>query len=166
MRMPFLPSMIGLALAAAIFAGCQFKGESTQSTLEMPQGVWLPSPASLRIYPSTRFIREDGQTLLDTRIEFTDEMGDTIKAAGDLRLMLFASDAAGTTLGRQLFNWQVQLQTLEDQQQYYDAITRTYFCRLRLDEPAIARKPTVLRVSFTPATGKERIEAQARVRSD
>ena len=111
-------------------------------------------------------MREDGQTLLDTRIEFTDEMGDTIKAAGDLRLILFASDTTGNTLGRQLFSWQVQLRTLEDQRQYYDAITRTYLCRLRLDQPAVTRKPTVLRVSFTPATSRERIEAQALVRSD
>lgn len=152
-------ALIVTLMAAALLAGCQFKGER-EVDHEAAPGVWRPRPVGARVYPSTRFVREGRDALLEARVELTDEMGDAVKAAGELRLDLFASDDSGTSLGRRLYSWQVELLTLDDQQTYWDAITRTYLLRLRLDNREAARRPTVLRVSFAPAGGGERLEAQ------
>lgn len=152
--------------AAALLglSGCAFKGQSADVPPMLDVAVWQPGPVALRIFPSTRYVQEQGQPLLEARIELLDAMGDSIKAAGQMQLELFASDPAGLTLGRRLYLWNAAVLTLEDQREHYDPITRTYLFRLELDDLAVTQRPTVLRATFVPAAGGKRLQTQAAMR--
>ena len=116
--------------------------------------AWMPKAVSMRIYPSTQFVREDGVPLLEARIELFDAMGDSIKGPGNVRCELFASSGRGDgALGERLYGWDIGLHTLADQRAFYDPITRGYLFRLKLDSIAPARQATTLRVAFTPTDG-------------
>ena len=139
-----------LALALIFLATCQFKGESNGELVEISTDrQWQPKPVSMRIYPSTRYVMESDKPLLEARIELFDEMGDSIKSAGQVRAELFAvSEAASRSIGHRLYLWNINIHSLEDQQTYYDPITRGYIFRLRLDQFNVAVKATLLRVTF------------------
>jgi len=147
------PLAIGFtfALVGGIHAGCEAKGPDrrpgpTSSDIETG---WQPEAVAMRIYPSTRFVREQNTPMLEARIEMFDQMGDSIKASGRLRFELFAaSNAPGIEAGRLLYSWDIGLLGLEEQQRYYDPITRAYLLRLRLDEVSITRRQVLLRVTF------------------
>ncbi|MFP4144568.1 MAG: hypothetical protein ACOCTI_07510 [Phycisphaeraceae bacterium] len=152
-----------LLVGLVVGGGCRFKGEPAGADSLAAAGAWQPRPVAMRIYPSTRFASEEGQHLLEARLEFSDEMGDSIKAAGRLSFGLYAAAPAGGALGRELYRWQVDLLTLEDQQQHFDPVTRTYLFRLKLDRPIATTQPTTLRVSFTPAGNQPRLSESAAV---
>ena len=156
-----------LLLAVLLAGGCvQSKGARPPAELPMASGedLWSPQPVALRIYPSTRFVIEREVPLLEARIELFDQMGDSIKSSGRGRFELFAADTApGVAVGRLLYSWDMQFVTQDDQQQYYDPITRGYLLRLRLDSDQITRRPVLLRVTFQPPEG-ERLVAEAPVR--
>jgi hypothetical protein len=118
--------------------------------------LWRPTPTAVRIYPATQFIQPDGQPTLEASVELLDAMGDSIKAPGRLRFELFAVSERGQTGGR-LYQWAVPLRTLEQQQQYFDLVTRTYTVRLELDSDKATTRPTLLRVTFT-RPGGERLQ--------
>ena len=117
-------------------------------------------PVSLRVYPSTRYVREDGVPLLEARVELLDAMGHPIKASGILRCELFTADSSGSVLGERLYSWDVQMQTITDQHSYYDPVIRGYLFRLKLDNFDVAEMDTALRVTFTPVSGA-RMQAEA-----
>lgn len=124
-------------------------------------GAWQPEPVALRIYPSTRFVRERDTPLLEARIELFDEMGDSIKSSGQARFELFAAGfSPGIDVGRLLYSWDIALAKLEDHQRYYDPITRGYLLRLRLDSAQITRREVLLRVTFQPLEGGRLIDEQ------
>ncbi len=152
-----------LALLVPLTA-CAFKGANGE-----PGGtngsVWRPHPAAARVYPSTRFARFAEGTMLEARIELLDEMGDSIKGAGEFRLELFAPAVGraaeeGRDPGRRLYTWETPLHTLAQQRQFYDPVTRTYQFRLRMDVPSHAGSEALLRVTFLAADG-ERLQAEA-----
>jgi len=137
------------------------KGPSPRGESSGDDGIWHPETVALRIYPSTRFVREDGVAMLEARVELFDQMGDSIKASGDVRFELFAAGyAPGIDVGRLLYSWDVSLQTLGDQKRYYDPITRGYLLRLRLDSLEITRREVLLRVTFQPPGGGRLIDEQ------
>lgn len=132
-------------------AGCTPKGPDRRGggAFGNPDRAWRPEAEALRIYPSTRFIRENGTAMLEARVELFDQMGDSVKASGQLRFELFAGgDAPGVEIGRLLYSWDIDLLTLEHQQQHYDPITRAYLMRLRLDSAEITRSRVQLRVTL------------------
>lgn len=149
-----------LVAAAGLAGGCQFKGAPAASA---PAGVaghhhdqstiWRPRPVRIAIYPSTRFVKEQGKALLLANVRFLDAMGDPIKGVGRLRCELFAGGGGNQPAGQRLYRWDVNLLTLADQKRYYDPITRGYLLRLGLDNFTVAKEPTVLRVMFIPASG-------------
>ncbi len=148
---------------SAILAGCIWKGGERVGDLSNLDisSVWKIEPVRIRVYPSTRFIATDEQSILEARVELIDEMGDPIKATGLLRLELFARHMAGDPgIGRRLYVWDASILTLEEQRSYYDSITRTYLLRLKLDDEATARRDTILDVTFTSTEG-QRLETQS-----
>lgn len=141
-------------------AGCEFKGGEAAGSGEAMAEFWRPEPASLRVYPSTRYAEAATGVVLEARIELRDEMGDAVKAAGRVGLELVAADEAASALDRRLYRWDVTMRTLADQRDHFDSVTRTYVFRLELDEAA-AEKPAVLRVTFTRASDGRRLSAEA-----
>lgn len=140
-----------LVVAVVCVWGCTAKGPDRRGggTVGNPDSAWRPEAEALRIYPSTRFIRENGTPMLEARVELFDQMGDSVKASGRLRFELFAgSSTPGVEAGRLLYSWDIDLLTLEDQQEHYDPITRAYLMRLRLDSTEITRSDVLLRVTL------------------
>lgn len=152
-----------LTVAVAV-PGCASKGKQGAGDgpglldiLQKP--AWEVRPARMRIYPSTRIIREAGQGILEARVEFRDENGDPVKAVGDLRFELLSSGRAGE-VGQRLFSWSVPMLGREQNATFYDPVTQAYLYRLRLESITILQDEVVLRVTLLPAEGK-RLEAQA-----
>ncbi len=150
--------------------GCETAGSASSNTAspEAPETGqhWMPVPTSIRVYPSTRFIKESGDAILEARFELYDEMGDPVKYAGTFRVELFSVDESlGNTPRRLLYTWNAELSSLSQQREHYDPITRGYLFRLGVDNLKIARQTTLLKVVFTPV-GRARLEAEAEVRSD
>ncbi|MEM1108723.1 MAG: hypothetical protein AAGH99_08540 [Planctomycetota bacterium] len=99
--------------------------------------------------------------MLEARVETFDQMGDSIKASGQLRFELFAAGhAPGIDVGRLLYSWDIGLAGLEEQKKYYDPITRAYLFRLRLDSAAITRREVLLRVTFQAGEEARLIDEQ------
>jgi hypothetical protein len=159
--------MVGLVA----LGGCAFKGgddgassdagrsrpSATQPADPDPTAAdepapWWPRPVRINVYPATQFVQRDGEPMLKASIELLDQLGDSIKAPGHLRLELLARGRYGR-VGKQLYRWDVSLRTLEHQQQYFDLVTRTYVLRLSLDSSKPTDKPTLLRVTFTQPEG-------------
>ncbi len=103
--------------------------------------------------------------ILEARIELFDQMGDSIKRSGQVRCELFAAVGRdGRDAGPLLYKWDITLHTLEDQQRYFDPITRGYVFRLRIDNPELIRRPTLLSVVFQPESG-DRLSTRGRVQT-
>lgn len=152
-----------LLLTMTIFAtaACVSKGADLIDTdnISHADGHWQLTPARMRIYPSTRFINESKNGILEARIEFFDSMGDSVKAIGKIHFDLFATvHGKEPLLGQRLFTWEADLLTLAEQRRYYDPITRTYRFPLEVHSLPSARSPTMLRVSFKLMD--RRLEAQ------
>jgi hypothetical protein len=113
--------------------------------------VWLPAPVAVRVYPSTRFVREGERVFLEARIELLDAMGDPAKWPGQARLeLLAATSTRPIRTGGRLYGWSVDLRTRRQQARHYDPVTRTYHFRLVIDDPAVTERPTVLRAEYSP----------------
>ena len=59
-----------------------------------------------------------------------------------------------------LYAWNVALVTLEEQRRFYDAVTRAYLFRLKLDKPVAGKRDMMLKVLLSTPEGK-RISTQA-----
>lgn len=159
-RLTFI--LVLTCLSGVLFA-CQPKGADRRPRggEDTAEAGWQPEAVALRIYPSTRFVREQGTPMLEARIEMFDQMGDSIKASGQLRFELFAAGhAPGIDVGRLLYSWDIALMGLEEQQRYYDPITRAYLLRLRLDSASITRREVLLRVTFQAGDEARLIDEQ------
>jgi hypothetical protein len=156
-----LLSLLLVALLASQTA-CTFKGEQVQAKRNGAAAqAWWPWPTGVRVHPATRFAMHNHEPVLEARIELLDALLDATKGSGTFRLELL--DAAGPMnaprSARQLYVWDLALMTLEDQQQHYDPVTRSYYFPLKLDDFEVAQRPTRLRVTFTPAGEGERVAA-------
>ncbi|MBL4701471.1 MAG: hypothetical protein JKX85_09455 [Phycisphaeraceae bacterium] len=145
-----------LVVAVMLFgalAGCQFKGdgvaanEQSNRQLGVSDDVWLPTPNRIRIYPSSRFVITENRPALEARVELQDVMGDSIKAAGFFHLELLEDTQ------QKLYSWDVPINTLKDQENYFESVTRTYRFVLRLDRELYADDQLTLAVSFRRQDG-------------
>lgn len=152
-------------ISSTAMSGCTFKGGAREKP-QAPVNLWEPRPVSIRLLPSTRFVFENGRPIMETGVEIFDDMGDTLKAPGRLRLELYlAGDTPGESVGRLLYSWDVNLITLADQQQYYSSVIRGYRLRLGMEDLEPRRVPTVLRATFEQIDGT-RLTAQSSIRTD
>ncbi len=162
MRSTFLSTVLVLG-AVAFLAGCEMKGDWVRARSSEPaaEGQWQIKPVRIRVYPSTRFVQYDDQLALEARVEFLDEMRDPMKAVGRLRFEVYAANRDGEIVDqKRMFSWDVDMLTLEDNQEFYDAVTRAYLFRLGVDQLPRELERTVVRVTFMPPAG-ERLEAMA-----
>lgn len=159
MRYMRLAAVVATVLAVC---GCQWKGgPGSQTQPASPTEIWKPEPLTMRVFPSSHFVKEGDQVALSARVELLDAMNDSIKWAGTFRFELYAAtNAKNSTLGERLYAWNASVLSLEDQRQYYDPITRTYLFRLKLDDAATPLHDTVLRVGMTRSNGT-RLETEA-----
>ena len=154
-----------LLLSAASCEVLQFKGgeEVTTRSTFRENGRWRPDPVSIRVYPSTRLAVHDGQWYLEAFVECLDEMGDSTKGVGSFQFELFRSPGLeGDAGGQQLYVWNVQLHTLDDQRRHYDPTLRTYQFRLKMYPLPGDIDQVVFRVMYDNETGP-RMDAQARL---
>jgi hypothetical protein len=168
------------ALLALLAGGCAFKGDKPAGSggsgvgedgliaATNPAGgvasngekAWQVKPVRMRVYPSTRFVRDKGAALLEARVELLDDAGDPVKGVGDFRFDLFGAGRAGEpTMGQRLYSWDVSMLSLDANRQHYE-ITRTYLFRLKLDDLSVTQSPVRLLVTFMPAGGG-RLETRA-----
>jgi len=127
---------------------------------------WTPRPIAIRIYPSTRYVQEQGQAILEARIELFDAMGDSIKGSGQVRCELYAlGEGDRATVGARLYNWEISLNTLDEHQRFYDPIIRGYVFRLKIDDIELTQRPTLLRVFFQPP-GSDRLSTEGKINTD
>ncbi len=141
----------------ACAAGCIMKGEPAvprQNGTPTGTTAWQIGPVQMRLLPSTRFVQLDKQILLESRVEFQDELKDTIKAVGTFQFEVFAVNRQGQLIESQkVFSWKLDMLTREANQEFYDPVTRAYLFRLEVDQlPTLQR--VALRVTFAPAIGK------------
>jgi len=156
-------ALLCLVIATGI-CGCSFKGGNAAG----PDGAhrnagdaWQVRPCRMRVYPTSRFVHEGDQTILEARIEFLDEAGDPTKAVGQLRFDLFtAGKAADVTTGRRLYGWQAPLYSVEQNRTFYDPVTRAYLFRLKLDSLSVVSDRVTLKATFIPLAAP-RLEASA-----
>jgi len=153
-----------LVLAAALTGslmipgGCAFKGDAAHQAIQQrEQGDhWRPEVTGVRIYPSSRFARVDQQLIVEARVELLDEMGDSTKSSGMVQIQLSTTGrVSGSAEARQLYKWDINLETLQDQKTYYDPITRSYLFRLKMDQESAPQVPTLLQVIFTRPNGQQ-----------
>ncbi len=124
--------------------------------------AWTAQPTAIRIYPTTRFVGENGVLLLEARIEVFDQMGDSFKTSGAVRLEISAAgETPGVTTGQLLYRWDLVLNDLEAQQKFYDPVTRTYLFRLKIDNADVTQRRTRLGVTWQPPAGPRLTDEQA-----
>jgi len=159
------PTLTALAITTG---GCLApKGQpEVRPTAELSD-AWVPRPVALRIYPATRFVREDGVAILDTRVELFDAMGDATKASGLARFELFDGPTTGDPVAGpsgMLYRWDIPLITLDDQRTYYDPVTGTYAFPLKIDSLDAIKDTVFLRVTLSLAAG-QRLNDEQRVKT-
>lgn len=153
-------SLLLLMMFFGAIAGCQFKGQAAtpnnqaQGTPIAPQDIWQPVPRRVRIYPSSRFILTEQRPALEARVELQDDMGDSVKAAGTFHLELLKESVGGRDVMQdKLYSWDVPMTTIEDQQSYFESVTRTYRFVLRLDNQIKPDEQLVLSIIFRRSDG-------------
>ncbi|TVS09145.1 MAG: hypothetical protein EA423_00480 [Phycisphaerales bacterium] len=128
------------------------------------------APVVMRLHPLTHVDRTPaGQPIIVCHIEFADSWGDTVKAAGDLAVLLYRPRGATGATGTQELRWDIDLTDPETNAAHYDPATRTYRIQLgRLPEwattvgqPGAEDQRIVLRAIFT-ATDREGRETTLR----
>lgn len=93
-------------------------------------GMDMFAPVALRLHPLTRILPDQ----LEARVELMDQMDDVTKGVGQLTLELYRYELASINhRGTLVQRWQADLSTLQANEKYWDAITRTYVVRHPLD---------------------------------
>jgi hypothetical protein len=161
------PGRFAAATLVLCLCGCDWKGGGRIDgpTTEPPQPTdhWVIRPAHMRVYPTTRFVHEGGDTILNAWIELSDETDDPTKGVGRFRFELLGpSRAGGPSPAARLYTWNVDMLTLEQNRQFYDPVTRTYLFRLKVDRPAVTERRLTLHVTFTPVDGS-RLDTQTQI---
>lgn len=149
-------------VGALVVVGCKSKGEPPPGEHMNPTAgdYWRVKPVRMRVYPSTRFMVNDGQVVLEARIELFDEMGDSVKGVGNFHLELHTVDDKKAS--KRLYAWDVTTRTLAEQRRYYESITRAYLFPVKLPSDKALDREVSLEVVFTPPRGR-RLVTQAKL---
>jgi uncharacterized protein involved in exopolysaccharide biosynthesis len=118
----------------------------------------------MRITPLTR-LTIDGPTglpVIEARVEFLDSQGVTSRAVGSIRFELLDTSLPNEQTPVQ--KKEQQLRTVEENQRFFDVVTRTYLFRLEIVPERWPTEP-LLKAVFTSADGQV-LEATRRLRSD
>lgn len=149
-------------------AGCVSKGVAPAGATDVSGAMladyWCPEPVQMRVYPSTRFVRRDGATVLEARVELFDQMADSVKSSGNFYFELYQTNTKDGAPKR-VYTWHVTVQALEHQRTFYEPITRAYLFPLALRDDWSPRRTAKLRVLFTPPQGT-RLETMAVLDAD
>jgi hypothetical protein len=152
-------------LLLLLFAGCDqiaFKGQPPAPAESAP--AWPFVPVVMRVHPFTAFSLDaaSGPPVLEVRIELLDRVGDVTKGVGDFRFELYGLHEKASQQGEEerLFQWDASMNTVDENQQHYDPITRTYGFRLKLAAAPPGGQKLKLLVQLTDAGGR-RIVASA-----
>lgn len=156
-------SILLLLVSVTMLAGCSiFKG--SPSPLAAAPQPWLFSPVVMRVHPFTTFAYDKaaGAYVLDARIELQDRVGDSTKGVGDFRFELYEEKERASQEGEEVRQavWSAPMTTLEQNQQHYDPITRTYVFRLKLTQAPSEPQKYKLIAQFTDPEGR-RLSASA-----
>jgi len=155
--------LLMVCLCLALSAGCVSKGRLGGAMPNGPRAsdAWWPRPVAVQVFPSTRFVREGQDIILEARVQLTDELGDSIKAPCEFYFDLFAGPV-GESAPRRLYSWQINVWTIEDQVEFFDPVTRAYLFRLRVTDISQVRDVAQLSVVVLPEGG-ERLNTTARI---
>jgi hypothetical protein len=125
----FTPAhLLTCSLAAIALSACAFRpGQSLDSPGGPETDTPYPfAPASIEIHPLTRLTQDTSQRpLIICHVECRDAWGDTSKAFGALRVLLYRG-TPGDPLGVQELRWDVDLTDLDRNAALFDPATRTY----------------------------------------
>lgn len=113
-------------------------------------------PVILRIHPLTRLQRrENGSSTIDAHIEFRDDAGDEVKAAGRLGIELYRESGPVVGAGErlQVARWEEDLTDPERNSRAYDRVTRTYRFELSGVPTASGEQGLTLRATLNLAGG-------------
>lgn len=131
--------------------GCQ----AERPNLEVNEAL-LPRTIRLHQFTGTRIFGESSVVQgIEARVELEDHFGDPAKAFGVCRFEMFRylkgeSDPRGKRIGV----WQIDLNELETNRQYWDGLSQTYKFLLQCKQPVPLGERYVLRVYFLPQQGQ------------
>ncbi len=114
---------------------------------------WPFWPQQMRVHPLSQFVkdRHTGDLLLEARIEFSDAWGHTCKAYGEVVIALHDADPLHFE-DKEIGSWAEDLTDLEQNQVFFDDITRTYLFRLEIEGMTVPDE-CELQVLFHSADG-------------
>lgn len=151
---------VGCRSADEAPAGSGIGGARSPSTESMAEGSAIVSarwpfwPTRMRLHPLTRRAADarTGAMMIELRLEFRDEFGDTTKAIGQVRCELHDGDprAGLTTI---LNQWNSDLRDMELNRVHYDDLTQTYLFRLDAEAAPIPAQAHV-RCYFLCVSGR------------
>ena len=153
---------IAVASAAISLAGCgpRAGGDGSSQTGAAPnpptpaaREIWPYWPVRMRIHPLTRLSRDSDGPVIDLRLEFFDDGGDTTRCSGEaiIELVALPEDPASTAAVVAM-QWNLDLRDLQLNRTHFDDITRTYLIRLRPGEGDVPPRGEV-RATFNSANG-------------
>ena len=151
-----IPSLIAAALVVSALSGCG--GASTPGWSETAESAthdsgtrWPFWPVQMRLHPLSRLVvEEDGQILVEARLEFFEQDDNTTRAYGQVRLEVHDADGIRTSDGQE--SWNIDLRDLETNRARFDDVIRTYLFRLETDWERMPDEP-VLYAYYMAANG-------------
>lgn len=157
-----------LMLIATVSSGCRFKAPTFEDA-NADRTVWSLEPVQMRVFPGTRFIsvpEESEHPILEVAVEFFDDMGDSVKAIGNLRIELhYGNSPRNASTGSRLYNWDIPMLGRTAQEVHYDSVIRGYQFRLALENDEPLDQPTFVRAFFECNTNT-RLQATNSIRDE
>jgi len=112
-------------LAALALGGCQPSPPKLAGS-----GMEMFTPVKMRLHPLSRIA---SASLVEARLEFTDQFGDVSKGVGAVAFDLFTYSAIlPSHKGDRINHWEMDISTPAENRARWDSITRTYLFSLPL----------------------------------
>jgi hypothetical protein len=139
------------AIAAPALTGClESKGNLSAETREVPSPLDQYLPVSLKVHSFTRIGEfETGNYGLEAYIQAIDSWGEPTKAFGDFRFELYEfRPFHQEKKGRQIEMWQVHVEQVTENRNYWHHHTRSYQFLLGMSRRIPVHQKLILRVIF------------------